>query len=53
MLAVGSGDPRRVHPGLGPRCLERIGELITQTLQARLLAGGWRRLSDPPSLRGR
>ncbi len=52
LLAVGSGDARRFHPGMGTLFLERIGELITQTLQARLLAGGWRRLSDPPSVRG-
>ncbi len=52
LLAVGSGDPRRFHPGMGTLFLERIGELITQTLQARLLTGGWRRLSDPPSARG-
>lgn len=52
LLAVGSGDPKRFHPGMGTLFLERIGELITQTLQARLLAGGWRRLSDSPSVRG-
>ena len=53
LLAVSSGDPKRFHPGMGTLFLERIGELITQTLQARLLASGWRRLSDPPSARGR
>lgn len=42
LLAVGSGDVRRFHPGMGTLFLERIGELITQTLQARLLASGWR-----------
>ena len=52
LLAVGSGDARRFHSGMGTLFLERIGELITQTLQARLLAAGWRRLSDPPSARG-
>ena len=52
LLAVGSSDARRFHSGMGTLFLERIGELITQTLQARLLAGGWRRLSDPPSARG-
>lgn len=52
LLAVGSSDPKRFHPGMGTLFLERIGELITQTLQARLVTGGWRRLSDPPSARG-
>ena len=52
LLAVGSGDAERFHPGMGTLFLERIGELITQTLQARLLAGGWRRLSDSPPVRG-
>jgi uncharacterized protein YigA (DUF484 family) len=51
LLAVGSGDPKRFHPGMGTLFLERIGQLITQTLQARLLAGGWRRLSDSSSAR--
>ncbi|MFZ1325888.1 MAG: DUF484 family protein [Candidatus Contendobacter sp.] len=52
LLAVASSNPRRFHPGMGTLFLERIGELITQTLQARLLAG--RRLKsvgEPPSAR--
>lgn len=53
LLAVGSRDARHFYPGMGTLFLERIGELITQTLQARLLASGWRRLSDPPSAHGR
>jgi hypothetical protein len=51
LLAVGSGDPKWFHPGMGTLFLERIGELITQTLQARLLSGGWRGLSESPSVR--
>ncbi len=39
LLAVGSSDPGRFHTGVGTLFLERIGELITQTLQARLRAG--------------
>ena len=38
LLAVGSRDAGRFHPGVGTLFLERIGELITQTLQARLQA---------------
>jgi uncharacterized protein YigA (DUF484 family) len=42
LLAVGSGDAGRFHPGVGTLFLERIGELVSQTLRARLLAGGQR-----------
>jgi uncharacterized protein len=42
LLAVGSGDARRFYPGVGTLFLERIGELVSQTLRARLLAGGQR-----------
>lgn len=38
LLAVGSHDADRFHPGVGTLFLERIGELITQTLQTRLQA---------------
>ncbi|MDZ7622270.1 MAG: DUF484 family protein [Candidatus Competibacteraceae bacterium] len=40
LLAVGSGDAGRFHSGVGTLFLERIGELVSQTLRARLLAGG-------------
>lgn len=40
LLAVGSGDAGRFYPGVGTLFLERIGELVSQTLRARLLAGG-------------
>ena len=40
LLAVGSSNAERFHPSVGTLFLERIGELITQTLQARLRAGG-------------
>lgn len=39
LLAVGSSAAGRFHPSVGTLFLERIGELITQTLQARLRAG--------------
>ncbi len=52
LLAVGSGDANRFHPGVGTLFLERIGQLISQALQARLLAAGWRAMPDPPSVRG-
>ncbi|HHW76582.1 MAG TPA: DUF484 family protein [Xanthomonadaceae bacterium] len=52
LLAVGSWDPGRFHPGVGTLFLGRIGELVSQALQARLLAGVWRTLPDPPSARG-
>lgn len=42
LLAVGSGDAGRFYPGVGTLFLERIGELVSQTLRARLLAGGQR-----------
>ena len=52
LLAVGSGDANRFHPGVGTLFLERIGQLVSQALQARLLAEGWRAIPDPPSARG-
>ncbi|HCB12273.1 MAG TPA: DUF484 domain-containing protein [Gammaproteobacteria bacterium] len=52
LLAVGSGDPNRFHPGVGTLFLERIGQLVSQALQARLLAEGWRAAPDPPSVQG-
>jgi hypothetical protein len=42
LLAVGSGDAGRFYPGVGTLFLERIGELVSQTLRVRLLAGGQR-----------
>ncbi len=36
LLAVGSSDAERFHPGVGTLFLERIGELVSQALQARL-----------------
>jgi uncharacterized protein YigA (DUF484 family) len=52
LLAVGSGDANRFHSGVGTLFLERIGQLVSQALQARLLAEGWRAAPDPPSARG-
>ncbi|MCP5157917.1 MAG: DUF484 family protein [Gammaproteobacteria bacterium] len=52
LLAVGSGDASRFHPRVGTLFLERIGQLVSQALQARLLAEGWRATPDPPSARG-
>ena len=52
LLAVGSGDANRFHDGVGTLFLERIGQLVSQALQARLLAEGWRAMPDPPSARG-
>ena len=49
LLAVGSGDAKRFHSGVGTLFLERIGQLISQALQARLLAERWRAMPDPPS----
>jgi uncharacterized protein YigA (DUF484 family) len=49
LLAVGSGDANRFHPGVGTLFLERIGQLVSQALQARLLAEGWRAAPDSPS----
>lgn len=49
LLAVGSGDANRFHSGVGTLFLERIGQLISQALQARLLAEGWRAMPDSPS----
>lgn len=52
LLAVGSRDANRFHPGVGTLFLERIGQLVSQALQARLLAKGWRVMPDhPPSVR--
>ena len=39
LLVVGSSDAGRFYPGVGTLFLERIGELVSQTLRARLLAG--------------
>ncbi|HOW76272.1 MAG TPA: DUF484 family protein [Candidatus Competibacteraceae bacterium] len=53
LLVVGSRDANRFHPGVGTLFLERIGQLVSQALQARLLAKGWRVMPDhPPSIRG-
>lgn len=49
LLAVGSGDANRFHSGVGTLFLERIGQLISQALQARLLAERWRAMPDSPS----
>lgn len=54
LLAVASRDPGRFHPGMGTLFLERIGELITQTLEARLRTRRRSKSSsDPPSARNR
>lgn len=42
LLVVGSSDPLRFHSGVGTLFLERIGELVSQALQVRLLASGQR-----------
>ncbi|MCB1777755.1 MAG: DUF484 family protein [Candidatus Competibacteraceae bacterium] len=52
LLAVGSGDAHRFHAGVGTLFLERIGQLVNQALQTRLLAEEWRETSDPPSVQG-
>jgi hypothetical protein len=39
MLALGSWDPERFHSGVGTLFLGRVGELVSQALQARLLPG--------------
>jgi uncharacterized protein YigA (DUF484 family) len=39
MLALGSWDPERFHSGAGTLFLGRVGELVSQALQARLLPG--------------
>lgn len=52
LLAVGSGQADRFHPGVGTLFLERIGELVSQALQARLLAEGWQATPEPPSAQG-
>lgn len=49
LLAVGSRDAGRFYPGVGTLFLERIGELVSQALQARLLASGWQTRSDDSS----
>ena len=51
LLAVGSGNADRFHPKVGTLFLERIGQLVSQAVQARLLAEGWRAMPDPPSAR--
>jgi uncharacterized protein YigA (DUF484 family) len=53
LLAVASRDAGRFHPGVGTLFLERIGELVSQALQARLLASGRQtRSDDSPSAHG-
>jgi len=53
LLVVGSADAGRFHPGVGTLFLERIGELVSQALQARLQASGWQGEADAsPSARG-
>lgn len=39
LLAVGSSDANRFYPGVGTLFLERIGQLVSQALQARLQPG--------------
>ncbi len=53
LLAVGSRDAGRFHPGAGTLFLERIGELLSQALQARLSARRLRvvPVPDAPSAR--
>ena len=51
LLAVGSSDAERFHPGVGTLFLERIGELVSQALQARLLDRRLRVVRDSPSVR--
>ncbi|MBL8250359.1 MAG: DUF484 family protein [Candidatus Competibacter sp.] len=53
LLVVGSADAGRFHPAVGTLFLERIGELVSQALQARLLASGWQSEADvSPSVQG-
>ncbi len=49
LLALGSWDEQRFHPGAGTLFLGRAGELVGRVLRARLLAGEWRARSEPPS----
>lgn len=49
LLVVGSSNAGRFHPGVGTLFLEWIGELVSQALQARLLASGWRIEPDSSS----
>ncbi|MDG4555511.1 MAG: DUF484 family protein [Candidatus Competibacter sp.] len=49
LLALGSWDEQRFHPGAGTLFLGRAGELVGRALRARLLGGEWRARSDPPS----
>ncbi len=49
LLALGSWDEQRFHPGAGTLFLGRAGELVGRALGARLLADGWRARSDPSS----
>jgi hypothetical protein len=51
LLAVGSSDAERFHPGVGTLFLERIGELVSQALQARLSNRQLRVVRDSPSAR--
>ena len=51
LLAVGSSDAKRFHPGVGTLFLERIGELVSQALQVRLLDRRLRIVRDSPSAR--
>lgn len=53
LLGLGSWDEDRFYPGVGTLFLGRIGELISQALQARLVTCQWRAVSDSPSVRGR
>lgn len=55
LLVVGSSDASRFHPGVGTLFLERIGELVSQALQTRLLTCNLSlpQADDPPSARGR
>lgn len=54
LLVVGSSDPHRFHSEVGTFFLERIGELVSQALQTRLLTRTWQAAetgNDPPSAR--
>jgi uncharacterized protein YigA (DUF484 family) len=55
LLVVGSADAGRFHPRVGTLFLERIGELVSQALQARLLTCNlsFPQSDDPSSVRGR
>jgi len=51
LLAVGSGDANRFYPGVGTLFLERIGQLVSQALQARLQPGSRRQALIMPDSR--